>query len=117
MELRERPLGAEMLVAASCHSEVELAQAECCDLDFAVLSPVSPTASHPGAAPLGWDGFAGLLTRVALPVYALGGVQPTDGARARRVGAQGVAMIRGLWEASSFEAAVAAAHAPVESDR
>jgi 8-oxo-dGTP diphosphatase len=117
MELRERPLGAEMLVAASCHDEVELAQAERCDLDFAVLSPVAPTASHPGAAPLGWERFAGLVARVAIPAYALGGVQPTDGARARCAGAQGVAMIRGLWEASSYEVAVAAAQAPVESDK
>jgi 8-oxo-dGTP diphosphatase len=47
--LLERPLPAGRLVAASCHDAGELARAESLGADFAVLSPVLPTASHPGA--------------------------------------------------------------------
>ena len=56
-----------------------------------------PTATHPGAPTLGWDGFATLREGVSLPLYALGGMKPADIDTARRHGAQGIAAIRGLW--------------------
>ena len=43
--------------AASCHNAAELQHAEEIGLDFAVLSPLLPTQSHPGAAHLGWEKF------------------------------------------------------------
>ena len=80
-------------VAASCHTLAELQHAEALGLDFAVLGPVHPTASHPNATTLGWDGLQALLDQVNLPVYALGGLQPSDTAIARQHGAQGIAGI------------------------
>jgi 8-oxo-dGTP diphosphatase len=62
--------------------------------DFATLSPVCATASHPDAKPLGWERFARLAADARLPVYALGGIAPEDLERARAAGAQGVAGIR-----------------------
>lgn len=82
-------------VGASCHSAEELAQAASLELDFAVLSPVLPTASHPGAQGLGWDEFARLIEQSPLPVYALGGMQPEMLDTARERGAHGIAMMRG----------------------
>ena len=61
-ELTRRPLSHELLVAASCHDEGELKQAAAIHADFAVLSPVLETASHPGAVPLGWERFWRLLS-------------------------------------------------------
>jgi len=61
------------------------------------VSPVLATASHPGAAPLGWDGLHRLLDDAPLPVYALGGLAPGDLARARAAGAHGVAGISAFW--------------------
>ncbi|HVI25894.1 MAG TPA: Nudix family hydrolase [Xanthomonadaceae bacterium] len=95
--LRERPLPAELPVAASCHDASELEHAARLGCDFAVLGPVAATASHPGAKTLGWTGFATLRERTALPLYAIGGMRPDDLARARAHGAQGIAAIRGLW--------------------
>ncbi|HIE55889.1 MAG TPA: Nudix family hydrolase [Chromatiaceae bacterium] len=86
-----------LLTAASCHDERELHQAQTLGLDFAVLSPVLPTASHPGAEPLGWERFSQLVEPVSLPVYALGGLRPEMVGQAWRNGAQGIAGIRGLW--------------------
>jgi 8-oxo-dGTP diphosphatase len=97
MELSERPLDDSYLVAASCHSQAELLQAQKLGLDFVVVSPVRTTASHPDAQTLGFTGLQGLTERASIPVYALGGMQVTDLSAAFRHGAQGIAAIRGLW--------------------
>ncbi|MDE2225950.1 MAG: Nudix family hydrolase [Xanthomonadaceae bacterium] len=93
-ELRERPLPRDAWVGASCHNAEELGLAARLGIDFATLSPVCATASHPGAKPLGWDRFARLAADARLPVYALGGVGPDDLDRAHAAGAQGIAGIR-----------------------
>ena len=67
------------------------------DLDFAVLGPVKPTASHAGAATLGWERFAALARGATIPVYAIGGLRREDLPAAWRAGAHGVAMISGSW--------------------
>jgi len=93
-ELRERPLPPRSWVGTSCHDVKELEFAAQLGADFATLSPVRRTASHPDATPLGWDGFARCVADARLPVYALGGVGPADLERALAAGAQGVAGIR-----------------------
>ena len=93
----ERPLPLHQLVAASCHDAAELVMAATLSADFATLSPVMPTASHPGALALGWERFEALVEAASLPVFALGGVSPADLDRACRCGGQGVAGIRGFW--------------------
>jgi 8-oxo-dGTP diphosphatase len=96
MRLEARPAGAAW-VAASCHNREELRQAGRLALDFCVLSPVQPTASHPEDGALGWERFAELAGEANLPVYALGGLAPGDLEKARRHGAHGIAMISALW--------------------
>jgi 8-oxo-dGTP diphosphatase len=94
----ERPAQPDgLLVGASCHAPEELARAEAIGADFAVLGPVLPTQSHPGAPGIGWDRFADWSDAARLPVYALGGMRPDMLREAWRHGAQGVAGIRGLW--------------------
>jgi len=85
--------------AASCHDDNEIRKAESLELDFIVVGPVKKTPSHPGARPLGWKRFHALVVDTALPVYALGGMQPGDLEEAWRHGAHGVAMLRGAWPA------------------
>lgn len=82
-------------VAASCHNQEQLDLAAQV-ADFAVLSPVLPTKSHPDADLLGWDGFQQLLKHANIPVYALGGMKPDSLHRAWASGGQGIAGIRGL---------------------
>ena len=94
-ECTERPdIG---LCAASCHSQEELRRAEKLGCDFALLSPVMPTQSHPGVATLGWDRFASMVAGLSMPVYALGGLAHADMANARQHGAHGVSLLRGAW--------------------
>lgn len=97
MALSERPGRPGELVGASCHDAGELGRAAELGLDYALLSPVQRTSSHPDASPLGWDGFAALVDPVPLPVYALGGLTRADLEQSFSRGAQGIAAIRGLW--------------------
>jgi 8-oxo-dGTP diphosphatase len=99
MSARSRPPAA--LCGASCHDAAELAQAQAMGLDYAVLGPVLPTASHPGQPALGWERFAALLAGCRIPVYALGGMQPQHLERAWEAGAHGVAMMRGAWQGAT----------------
>jgi 8-oxo-dGTP diphosphatase len=95
-ELQQRPADLAW-VAASCHSAADLARLAVLDVDFAVLSPVSRTRSHPAAQPIGWAGFTELAALAQRPVYALGGLGVQDLQRAWQAGGQGVAAIGGLW--------------------
>lgn len=96
-ELRRRPVPQDKWFGASCHDAADLARALEVGADYAVLGPVQGTASHPGAPPLGWDGFAALATGAGLPVYAIGGLTPRDLPRAWVAGGQGVAGISAYW--------------------
>ena len=64
----------EMSISASCHNAIELLQAQQVGADFAMLAPVFPTQSHPGAPSLGIEAFQTLATQAGIPVIALGGI-------------------------------------------
>ncbi len=82
---------------ASCHDREQLQRAEALGADFAVLAPVLPTLSHPGAPGMGWDTFAQQIEGYSLPVYALGGMREQHLTKAWEHGAHGIAMMRGAW--------------------
>lgn len=94
-QLNERP--AVDWCAASCHSAEELRRAEALGCDFALLSPVLPTKSHPGAPHLGWESFESIAAGATIPVYALGGLQLGDMETVWQHGAHGVALLRQAW--------------------
>ncbi|CAG0124903.1 CTP pyrophosphohydrolase [Rhodocyclaceae bacterium] len=94
-ELHERP--AVEWCAASCHNATELRRAEELGCDFAVLSPVLPTLSHPGEPALGWEKFSRIAMGCSIPVYALGGLQLADRETAWQHGAHGIALLRQAW--------------------
>lgn len=95
-QCKERPDFA--FCAASCHNVEELKLAETLGLDFALLSPVLPTKSHPGAAHLGWESFARITAGCTIPVYALGGMTPAYMESAWQKGAHGIALLRDAWK-------------------
>ncbi|MGM0632827.1 MAG: Nudix family hydrolase [Pseudomonadota bacterium] len=96
-ECRGRPVREDQLLGASCHTREELELAESMGADYATLSPVRETASHPEAEPLGWARFRKRIHGLHLPVYALGGMTMNDIATAAQYGARGVAGMRLLW--------------------
>jgi len=84
LEMNEAPairewLGdAKMGISVSCHNETELEFAGRFGADFALLSPVFPTRSHPGEPALGIEQFKSLAECSPVPVVALGGVTPEN---------------------------------------
>lgn len=91
----ERP--ALRWVGASVHDATELARAAELGVDFVVLGPVRPTASHPGQAPLGWTEFERIAAGTPLPVYAIGGLDGGTLPLAMARGAHGVALLSAAW--------------------
>lgn len=94
-ELHARP--AVDWCGGSCHSTEELRRAEALGCDFALLSPVLPTQSHPGAPHLGWEGLAAIAAGSSIPVYAMGGLKQEDMQVAWEHGAHGIALLRQAW--------------------
>ncbi|HWH35176.1 MAG TPA: Nudix family hydrolase [Acidimicrobiales bacterium] len=88
--LVERPPA--RLWAVSAHNAEDLERASALNADVALVSPVLPTASHPGSQALGWDGLRALVAASPVPCYAQGGLGPGDIATARAAGALGVAV-------------------------
>ncbi|MEJ2403505.1 MAG: Nudix family hydrolase [Candidatus Thiodiazotropha sp.] len=99
MALKQRPQSSGW-VGASCHTLAELQHADALGLDYALLSPVLPTLTHPGVEALGWERFAEWVDQVNLPVFALGGVNGGNLSQACDAGGQGIAGIRALWNPS-----------------
>ena len=97
LSLDSRSLSPDRWVAVSCHDERELAHAAKIGVDFAVLGPVLPTASHAFPAPIGWKRFADLCALAPFPVYALGGMAKRHINDAKDAGAQGIAGISAFW--------------------
>lgn len=96
MTLTHKP--AHLLTGASCHDQAQLQQAKSLQLDFALLSPVLPTLSHPESPGMGWQTFKEMTQGLEMPVYALGGMHPEHLAEALASGARGLAMQRALWQ-------------------
>jgi len=84
------------LVTAAAHSPAAMARAAQNGADAVLLSPVFPTASHPGAKSLGPLRFALWCRRSPIPVYALGGINAKTVRRLKGSGFAGIAAIGSL---------------------
>ncbi len=82
-----------LIVGFSAHSLESALYAEREGADFITLSPIFPTASHPGAKPLGLDELERVSNKVKIPVYALGGVSEENMEECLKKGAYGIAGI------------------------
>jgi len=93
-----RMLGTALWIGKSVHDRAELAEAEEGRADFVLVSPFG-VVEKPGQRPLpplGVDGLAEFVRSTALPVFALGGVEPGDVPAILATGAAGVAVQSGL---------------------
>ncbi|SDC34214.1 thiamine-phosphate pyrophosphorylase [Sphingomonas sp. YR710] len=78
---------------ASAHDIKELRAAERSGAAAILISPIFPTRSHPGKAPLGLMRLARLCRATAKPVIALGGMTKHRARQTARIGAYGWAAI------------------------
>lgn len=81
------------IVTAAAHSRAALRRAARGRVDAVLLSPVFPSASHPGQTALGPLKFGALTRDTHLAVYGLGGIDARNIARLQGSGFAGVAAI------------------------
>jgi len=81
------------LVSAACHSRRALLRAERLEVDFALISPIFKTGSHPAAAPLGVHRLARLAATTRVPLVALGGINSNNAAQLAGINLLGIAAI------------------------
>jgi len=93
---RFAPAGDPWPVSAAAHDEAGARRAARAGADAILLSPVFPTASHPGRPALGVRRLAAVCRAVRVPVLALGGIGPATVRRVLAAGAGGIAGIGGL---------------------
>jgi len=67
-----------MSLSTSCHNLKEVLKSHQYGASFAMLSPVFPTKSHPGAPALGLDTFKQIAEASPLPIIALGGIHANN---------------------------------------
>jgi len=81
------------LIAVSCHSPQEVAQAAANQATFAVFAPVFEKKDAPGTTPTGLEALR-QACRARIPVLALGGVTLQNAAPCLQAGGAGIAAIR-----------------------
>lgn len=84
-------------ISAAAHDRMALWRAAEVGADAVLLSPVFPTASHPGAKALGLWRFIALARLSSLPIIALGGVHSDTARRLNGSAVYGFAAIEG-WQ-------------------
>jgi 8-oxo-dGTP diphosphatase len=80
------------LWGVDCRDAADVERAQRLGADFATIGPVVADPTCAGLAAIGWDAFGELTRRIAIPVYAYGGIGTDALAPARRAGAIGVAV-------------------------
>ncbi len=94
-------LGPQNLLGASTHSLGEAEAAERNGADFVLFGPVFFTPSKaPYGSPQGLATLKKIVEKIALPIYAIGGIKPENIAETRRTGVQGVALISAVMSAA-----------------
>ena len=93
---RFAPASDQWLITAAAHDPASARRAARNGADIVLMSPVLPTASHPGAPSLGIHRLATVCRGLNAPVMALGGIGPASARRVLAAGAIGIAGIGGL---------------------
>lgn len=91
-----RPSSGRLLRSCAVHNGRELRAARQAQADMIFLSPVHPTRSHPGKAPMPRFRLAQLVTEAPCPAIALGGMTARTARMLRATGFHGWAAIDAL---------------------
>lgn len=101
-------LGPQKLIGYSAHSLEESRFAQQSGADFLLFGPVYFTSSKaPYGAPQGLEALKKIVEKVALPVYAIGGIKTGNIIDVRRTSAKGVALISAIIGANDPKGAAA----------
>ncbi len=104
--MARRLLGPEAIIGVSISELAHVPTADPDIVDYAGIGHVFPTRTKAKLGPaLGIDGFRALRERVAMPVVAIGGIDPDTAGPVMAAGADGVAIVSGIVAAPDPKAA------------
>jgi thiamine-phosphate diphosphorylase len=93
--LREKSVSPGFLVGVSVHSLASARAAEKSGADYLIFGPVFETPSKAAlGAPQGVERLAQVCAGVAIPVFAIGGIDAGNASQCQAAGAAGIAAIR-----------------------
>ncbi len=102
-------MGPDRLIGISTHRETDVQSAIAGGADYLGFGPIFSTASKRNHEPVvGLEGLRRIRTLTRLPIFAIGGITVDNVATVVAAGADGVAVISALAEASDVPAAVRA---------
>ncbi len=101
-----RRLGAEKIIGVSCYNELEPAlTAERAGADYVAFGSFFPSRTKPQAVRATPDLLRAAKQRLHIPVVAIGGITPENGAALIEAGADMLAVIEGVFNQSDVRAA------------
>lgn len=99
-------VGRNMLIGVSAHTVEEAREAERGGADFITFGPIFSTPSKAKfGAPVGVEDVRTIKNHVRIPVFGLGGIKSENIAQVMQAGADGVAMISGVFSADDIQKA------------
>ncbi|GAB2557404.1 thiamine phosphate synthase [Gracilibacillus alcaliphilus] len=87
-------------IGRSVHSLAEARQAQQDQADFLLYGHIYPSQSKPNQQPKGVSDLKAVTASLSIPVYAIGGITPQLAKQVIMAGAEGIAVISGIWQAS-----------------
>jgi len=100
-------LEAGLMVGRSAATPEEASQAETEGAGYIGAGPIWATPSKPDAdAPIGLDGLRAISRAVAVPVIAIGGIEPSNARDCIDAGAFGIAVVRAATRMAELRAAL-----------
>lgn len=100
--------GRGLLIGVSCYADLSRARrAEACGADYVAFGSFFESATKPEATHCPLEVLRVARRELALPIVAIGGITPENGAELVRAGADFLAVISGVFAQPSIEAAAA----------
>jgi thiamine-phosphate pyrophosphorylase len=93
-------IGADRLLGASAHTPEEIMAAQSLPLDYISVGPVYATPVRPQSRPVGTALVTFASRNSRLPFFAVGGIEPHNTGAVAAAGAQRIAVLRALAQAS-----------------
>jgi thiamine-phosphate pyrophosphorylase len=91
-----RQMGPVPVIGLSTHSREQLIAAIQTEADYAAVGPVFATPTKPGRPSVGLDLVSFAADRAAKPVFAIGGIDPSNVRRVVEAGASRISVVRAL---------------------
>jgi thiamine-phosphate pyrophosphorylase len=107
-------VGPERLVGLSTHGAAQADAAAALGPDYIAVGPVHPTPTKPGRPAIGLGPVRHAARAVALPWFAIGGIDPQTVGEVAAAGAGRVVVVRAIAQAGDPEAAARALRAALE---